>query len=59
MTKLNLMKQMIDSMVDDESKFFEKGNAVAGTRLRAGMQEIKNLCNEIRSEVQIKKKEKL
>ena len=58
MSKLNLMKSMIDSMIEDETKFFEKGNAVAGTRLRNGMQEIKKLCNEVRIDVQSAKKSK-
>ena len=52
------MKSMIDAMIDDETKFFEKGNAVAGTRLRNGMQEIKKLCNEVRIDVQSAKKSK-
>ena len=36
-------------------KFYDKGNQAAGTRVRKGMQDLKNLAQEIRTEVQEKK----
>jgi len=36
----------------DFQKFYDKGNQAAGTRVRKGMQELKNLAQDIRIEVQ-------
>ncbi len=43
---------LIDSLEADFSKFYDKGNNAAGTRIRKGMQELKNMTQEIRIEVQ-------
>ena len=43
------------SLEGDFEKFYDKGNQAAGTRVRAGMQEVKTLAQEIREEVQQKK----
>lgn len=40
------------SLEADFHKFYEKGNQAAGTRVRKGMQEMKNLAQDIRKEVQ-------
>ena len=40
------------SLEDDFEKFYDKENQAAGTRVRKGMQELKNLAQEIRIEVQ-------
>ena len=45
------------SLEADFEKFYEKGNNAAGTRVRKGMQELKNLAQDIRVEVQNKKNE--
>jgi hypothetical protein len=45
------LKQLVASLEDDVVKFYEKGNNAAGTRLRKGCQEVKNLCQDIRVEV--------
>ncbi len=42
-------------MSDDFSKFYDKGNKAAGTRVRKGMQELKKMAQEIRVEVQGRK----
>jgi hypothetical protein len=39
----------------DFEKFYDKGNQAAGTRVRKGMQDLKNLAQTIRTEVQDKK----
>jgi len=36
----------------DFEKFYDKKNSAAGTRVRKGMQELKNLAQSIRTEVQ-------
>ena len=41
---------VVDAAKEDAAKF-EKGNAAAGTRLRAKMQEIKGLAQEVRQNV--------
>jgi len=42
----------LKSLEADVVKFYEKGQAAAGTRLRKGMSELKNKAQEIRNEVQ-------
>ena len=42
----------------DADKFYNKGNSAAGTRVRKGMQDLKNIAQAIRAEVQeLKNKE--
>jgi hypothetical protein len=58
MQKFEDLKNLIASLEGDADKFYNKGNSAAGTRLRKGMQELKNLAQVIRSEVQdLKNKE--
>lgn len=40
------------SLESDFEKFYDKGNAAAGTRVRKGMQDLKNMAQDIRKEVQ-------
>ena len=49
------LKDLVASLEDDFAKFYEKGNKAAGTRVRKGCQDIKNLCQEIRVDVSNKK----
>lgn len=49
------IKALIESLQEDVNKFETKGNAAAGTRVRKGMQELKNLAQEIRVEISEKK----
>lgn len=48
----NQLKDLIASLEDDFEKSYDKHNAAAGTRVRKGMQELKNKAAEIRKEVQ-------
>ncbi|MEJ2005056.1 MAG: histone H1, partial [Cyclobacteriaceae bacterium] len=57
MKRFNEIKDLIMSLEADFEKFYEKGNNAAGTRVRKGMQELKNLAQDIRVEVQNKKNE--
>ena len=56
MQKFNDLKTLITNIEADVIKFYEKENAAAGTRVRTGMQDIKKLVQDIRVEVQSKKK---
>ncbi|MFZ9505034.1 MAG: histone H1 [Cyclobacteriaceae bacterium] len=58
MKKFEELKALIASIEVDAEKFYSKGNSAAGTRVRKGMQDLKNLAQQIRSEVQdLKNKE--
>ena len=46
------IKDLVSSLEDDFEKSYDKGNAAAGTRVRKGMQELKNYATSIRKEVQ-------
>ncbi|HZF99654.1 MAG TPA: hypothetical protein VEY71_01565 [Chitinophagales bacterium] len=49
------LQQLVASLEEDFRKFYEKENNAAGTRVRKGMQDLKALAQEIRSNVQDKK----
>lgn len=55
MKRFEELKNLVTSLEGDFEKFYDKGNNAAGTRVRKGMQELKNLAQEIRVEVQNKK----
>jgi len=55
MARYDDLKEHVESLERDFSQFYEKGNKAAGTRVRKGMQEIKQLAQDIRVEVQEKK----
>jgi hypothetical protein len=52
MKRFEQLKNLILSLEGDFQKFYDKENSAAGTRVRKGMQDLKNLCQEIRVEVQ-------
>jgi len=59
MSRFSEVKELVDSLEADFDKFYEQGNKAAGTRVRNGMQAIKTLAQDIRTEVQeIKNKDK-
>lgn len=53
------LRSIIEAQQEDISKFYEKGNKAAGTRVRKGMQELKKKAQEIRVEIQDIKKNEL
>ena len=55
MEQIAKLKELITSAEADASKFFEKGNKAAGTRLRNTMQQLKATAQEVRTEVTNKK----
>lgn len=52
MARFDQLKNLVMSLEADFDKFYSKDNQPAGTRVRQGMQELKNLAQEIRLEVQ-------
>ena len=49
------LMSLVEGLESDFSAFYEKSNKAAGTRVRKGMQEIKNMAQEIRVDVQERK----
>jgi hypothetical protein len=57
MERFSQLRDLVNSLQEDFTKFYDKGNKAAGTRVRKGMQELKNLAQDIRVEVQNSKNE--
>lgn len=51
----NQLRELVESVEVDATKFYEKGNSAAGTRVRKAMQEIKQLAQALRVDIQEKK----
>lgn len=58
MNRFDEIKKLVLSLEDDFIKFYDKDVQAAGTRVRNGMQELKELAQAIRLEVQEKKNSK-
>jgi hypothetical protein len=52
MNRFDELKNLVMSLEADFSKFYEKDNQTAGTRVRKGMQDLKTLAQGIRGQVQ-------
>ena len=52
MEKFKELKALIEQAEDDFYKFYSKNNQAAGTRVRKKMQDLKELAQTIRQEVQ-------
>lgn len=50
--KYQQLVEYLKSLEVDVQKFYEKGQAAAGTRLRKGLSELKRMAQDIRNEVQ-------
>lgn len=55
MKRFDEIRDLVMSLEGDFEKFYDKGNQAAGTRVRKGMQDLKNLAQDIRVEVQDQK----
>ena len=55
MSKFDDLKGFVDGLEDDFSKFYDKGNKAAGTRVRKAMQDLKAMAQDIRVDIQDKK----
>jgi hypothetical protein len=51
MSHYNKLSELVASMEGDFQKFYDKGNKAAGTRIRKGMQDLKNMAQDIRKDV--------
>jgi len=49
------LKAIVDGIEADVTKFYDKGNKAAGTRVRKSMQDVKKLAQDLRLEIQAKK----
>ncbi|MEL6445046.1 MAG: histone H1 [Bacteroidota bacterium] len=50
------LKAQLESVERDLEQFYDKGNKAAGTRARKGLQDLRNLCQEVRQQIQAIKK---
>ena len=55
MNNFDSLYNYVKGLEEDFTKFYEKGNKTAGTRVRKGMQELKELAQKIRADVQDRK----
>lgn len=55
MQKFEELEKLVADAKEDARKFYQDGNKAAGTRVRKAMQEVKNLAQEIRLEIQERK----
>ena len=52
MKRFDELRDMVMNAEGDFAKFYDKGNKAAGTRVRKTMQDLKNIAQDIRKEVQ-------
>lgn len=52
MNRFKEIHDLVMSLEGDFEKFYDKKNQAAGTRVRKGMQDLKNLAQDIRLKVQ-------
>ena len=52
MNRFSELKALVDGLENDFSAFYDKKNQSAGTRIRAAMQQLKTIAQEIRVDVQ-------
>ena len=52
MNRFHELRDMLMSLETDFKKFYDKGNKAAGTRVRKGLQNLKNTAQDIRMEIQ-------
>ena len=56
-SRIEELEALVAAIRPDFIKFYSDGNKAAGTRVRAAMQELKNLAQVVRNEVQTIKNE--
>ncbi len=52
MNKYEELMQAVNNLEVDFQKFYEKGQAAAGTRLRKGLSDLRKLAQDVRKDVQ-------
>lgn len=56
MSRSDQINDLVTDLQEDLDKFYNKGNKTAGTRARKKLQDLKKLAQEIRVEIQERKK---
>ena len=56
MERYQQLKALVESFEKDFEKFYVKGNKAAGVRVRKQMQELRQMAQDIRTDVQNQKK---
>ena len=56
MKEYQKIKEIVTALEEDVIKFYEKGNNLAGTRVRKGLQDLKKAAQDMRIAVQNMKK---
>ena len=57
MNRFSEIKSLVDSLEVDMEKFYSKSNKTAGTRARKSLQDLKKLSQDIRIDIQNRKKD--
>ncbi|MGY0038215.1 histone H1 [Pedobacter sp. NJ-S-72] len=52
MKKFDELKKLVTTLEADADKFYNKANSAAGTRVRKRLQDLKNIAQAIRLEIQ-------
>jgi predicted ATPase len=52
MSKYDDLVQAVRDLETDFQKFYDKGQAAAGTRLRKGLSDLRKLAQEVRKDIQ-------
>jgi hypothetical protein len=52
MKRYQELEALLASLKEDFAKFYDQGNKAAGTRVRKGMLDLRNIAQDIRKEVQ-------
>ena len=52
MSKFDDLGQAVRNLEADFQKFYDKGQAAAGTRLRKGLSDLRKLAQEVRKDIQ-------
>ena len=58
MDKFQQLVDYVQGLEVDFHKFYEKGQAAAGTRVRKGLSELRKICQDVRKDVQDVKAER-
>jgi len=56
--KFEELKKFVDGLETDLTKFVDKGQSAAGTRLRKGLSELKKMAQDMRNQIQDMKTER-
>lgn len=52
MEKYQQLVDFVQSLENDFHKFYVKGQAAAGTRVRKGLSELRKMCQDVRKDIQ-------